>query len=159
MTESGITEDHVLVNHWLRGLNAKTGLHLRLNDQGVCAVGHASGLDCAIEVPDGRGVAYLRIPLMPWAGSPSTLAEYCLTEHFMGINTEGAAFAIDREERELVLWTARRLSSMDEQRLGRLLVELFDTAVRWKVQLEEFCRGQTADTGAHDAREPSFVKA
>ncbi len=152
------SEDHVLVNHWLRALSAKTGLQLHLNEQGVCAIGHTSGLDCAIEVPEGRCRVYLNIPLMPWVGSPAALAEHCLGENFMGINTDGASFAIDRHEGQLVIWITRRLDTLDEASFGTLIVDFFETASRSRQALEDFCRRETSQDNPHPEREQAFLR-
>ncbi len=158
MSQIDIGADHVLVNHWLRGLSAKTGLQLHLNEQGVCAIGHTSGLDCAIEVPDGRGRVYLHIPLMPWAGSPASLAEHCLGENFLGINTDGASFAIDREEGQIVAWITRRLETLTEVSFCTLIVDFFETAAERRRELEEFCRREATQDNPHLEREQAFLR-
>lgn len=136
------SEEHARVNLWLRALGARTGLALQLGPDGVCAVGHSSGLDCAIEVPDGQNTLFLRIPLMAWPSGehPHLLAERCLQENFIGVGAGAACFAIDRAEAELLLWLARPLDTLDETALGLLIVEFFATAVHWKQELEEACR-------------------
>lgn len=141
MTSSQDNPDRVLVNHWLQGIGAKTGLALALDDHGVCAVGHASGIDCALEIPDGEARVYMRAPLMPWRmGEHPLVAEACLAEHFMGMRTSGASFAIDTEEGELVLWKSWALVALDEDRFGQLVVGFLETAAAWRAELEEICR-------------------
>ena len=158
MSQIDSSEDQILVNLWLRGLSAKTGLQLRLNEQGVCAIGHTSGLDCAIEVPDGRGRVYFHIPLMPWAGAPAALAERCLSENFLGINTDGASFAIDRDEGQIVVWITRRLETLDEAQFGKLLVDFFETANHWRQELLAFCQRAMAPADTPLARSEAFLR-
>lgn len=139
-THAGSQEQQT-VNRWLLALGRATGLRLQLSEQGLCAIGHASGVDCAIEVPGGADVVYLRTPLRDWHDNEVPgLAEFCLSEHFLGLRTQGASFAIDRDEAELVLWLSRPLSALDEASFGHWLVQFLDAAVHCRQQLDAFCR-------------------
>jgi len=145
MSLSDGSEERLLVNQWLEALGRDAGLSLRLDAQGLCAIGHVAQLDCAIEVPEGAGTLYLWAPLMPWhEGAHPGLADHCLSAHFLGLHTQGASFAIDREAGELVLWLARPLSSLDAARFAQLLVAFFETAADWRQRLEAFCREAAA---------------
>lgn len=124
--------DRQLVAGWLAVLRGGAAEGLRLRDEGVCAVGHVSGLDCAVEAP-GDGSVYLRTPLMPWrAGADGDLAERCLALHFLGLQTDGACFAIDRDEAALVLWTAWPLSTLDGPAFIGRMAAFMETAARWR---------------------------
>jgi hypothetical protein len=158
MTTSETNEAHVRVNAWLRGLGGRTGLHLNLSDEGVCAVGHASGLDCAIEVPPGGGQLYLRVPLMPWAGQPLELAAHCLQRNLLGVGGEAASLALDTVSGELLLWIMRPLDVLDEDILGRLVLELFACAQECLQGLEEFVREHRAEQEHRQERDPAFVR-
>ncbi|MBL0420132.1 type III secretion system chaperone [Ramlibacter sp. AW1] len=145
MFQPSPSEEQARVNAWLRSLGAKTGLTLQLDDSGLCAVGHDCGLDCAIEVPDGHGMVYLRVPVLPWpsGGQPHVLAEHCLEASFLGMQTGGACFAVDRQDAELVLWTSRPLTALDENSFLAWVLALLETAAEWKQKLDEVYR--TAD--------------
>lgn len=126
----------MLVNQWLAALGARAGLALRLDEEGVCGVGHVSGLDCAIEVPDGSDSVYLRTALMPWPPrQPQRIAEHCLEAQFMGLGTDGASFAIDPRDGELVLWKSVCVAVLDEAALEHLVVSFVDAAARWREDL------------------------
>lgn len=141
MSSTSGAPDHLLVNAWLAALGRRAGLALKLDADGVCAIGHASQLDCALEVPDGAGTVYLRVPLMPWRdGEHPHLAAWCLSEHFLGLATGGASFAIDRDEGELVLWLSRPLAALDEQAFAALVVGFLDQAATCRERLEGACR-------------------
>lgn len=122
-----------LVNHWLVALGARTGLALGLDEEGVCGVGHASGMDCAIEVPDGGSSVYLRAPLMAWPPRQAPLvAQYCLEAQFLGLETQGASFAIDPRDGELVLWRSVPVAVLDAEALATLVVGFIEAAARWR---------------------------
>lgn len=125
-----------LVDEWLAALGARAGLALRLDEEGVCGVGHVSGMDCAIEVPDAGGSVYLRAPLLAWpARQALRIAGRCLEAQFMGLGMDGASFAIDPVDGELVLWQAVRVSDLDEDALARLVVGFIEAAARWREDL------------------------
>lgn len=135
-------EDQALVDGWLRALGARAGLPLQLDAEGVCAIGHSSGLDCAIEVPEGAGTAYLRAPLLPWPpeSAAGALGEYCLSAHFLGLGTAGACFAINPRSRELVIWKALGLSLFDATSFADALLQFLDLAAQWRDELQAFDR-------------------
>jgi hypothetical protein len=88
---------------------------------------------------------------MPWRPDhPARLAERLLTEHFLGMRTNGASFAIDPHEGELVLWKACALSTLDEHSFALLVASFLQSASRWRDELEAAPR--TADHAA----EPGF---
>ncbi len=125
-----------LVNGWLAALGAKAGLALRLDEEGVCGVGHVSGMDCAIEVPDGGNSLYLRAPLVSWPPRQAQrIAEYCLQAQFLGLETDGASFAIDPRDGELVLWKCVPLAVLDEESMATLVVAFIEAAARWRESL------------------------
>lgn len=147
-------EAQARVNKWLAALGARAGLSLRLDDEGVCGVGHVSGIDCAIEVPDGGGSIYLRAPLMPWPPHQAQrIAEHCLEAQFLGLGTDGASFSIDPRDGDLVLWKAVPLAILDEQALATLVVNFLETAVRWRDDLLQ------ADAVAPSGRQAPFLMA
>lgn len=132
-----IDDPRSLVSQWLARLGAAAGLSLRLDEDGVCGIGHASGIDCAIEVPEEGGSVYLRAPLIDWPpGHPGRTAEFCLEAQFLGLGTDGASLAIDPRERELVLWMAVPVSTLDAGAMESLVVRFLETAVRWRDEIE-----------------------
>lgn len=157
MSSTSGAPDHLVVNAWLGSLGRRAGLALTLDAEGVCAIGHASQLDCAIEVPDGAGTVYLRVPLMPWREGREhpQLAAWCLSEHFLGLATGGASFAIDRAEGELVLWLARPLAALDEQAFAAMVVGFLDNAAACRERLEAACREPGAARASHGLDTPT----
>jgi len=88
---------------------------------------------------------YLRVPLMPWReGEHPQLAAWCLSEHFLGLATGGASFAIDRDEGELVLWLSRPLAALDEQSFAAMVAGFLDQAAACQERLEAACRDPRA---------------
>ncbi|TFZ01506.1 type III secretion system chaperone [Ramlibacter rhizophilus] len=147
MHRNTFTDDQQRVDRWLRALGQKAGLPLALDAQGVCAVGHASGLACAVEV--GAGEVFFRVPLMDWEpGHSASLAEFCLGEHFLGLATSGASFAIDRDEAELVLWRSMPLVVLDEASFAAALMDLLEAASHWREQLQGVLHRSLAPSGA-----------
>jgi hypothetical protein len=125
-------DDRAVVNQWLQYLSRRTGIPLALNDDGICAVGHESGLDCVVEAP-GDGSVYLRVGILPWEPEADPdLAERCLIGQFMGRDTHGASFGVDPIDGELVLWQERPLVALDETSFSLLVVQILDTAVQWR---------------------------
>ncbi len=138
--------DTAVVNLWLDYLSRQTHLYLRLDGEGVCTIGHRSGLDCVVEVP-GDGSVYLRVGILPWEPEAYPgLAERCLLAQFMGRETHGASFGVDPVDAELVLWQERTLNSLDEKMFCDLVVQIFESAVHWRSAIpaaEEYA-GQAA---------------
>lgn len=131
-----ISQTRARVSLWLRNLGQNANLVLSLNEEGVCGLGHASGIDCAIEVPEEGGLVYLRAPLAPWP--PSRAIEACeqfLTASFFGMGTEGASFAIDPRDRELILWKGVPVAVLDEEAFDDLLSRFLNTAAWWRDQI------------------------
>lgn len=124
-------ETHI-VNSWLADLSHQIGVPLVLNEEKVCAIGHVSGLDCIVEAPEAQGLILLRAALMPWPPQTPISAEQLLTDCFLGLKTGGAAFAIDAEERELVMWMSRRLAALDADSFMVLIAEFLDHATNWR---------------------------
>ena len=56
--------------------------------------------------------------------------------HFLGLKTGGASFAIDTEERELVMWMSRRLAALDSTSFATMLAEFLEYAAWWKDRLQ-----------------------
>lgn len=140
----------MLVNQWLAALGARAGLALRLDEEGVCGVGHVSGLDCAIEVPEGGDGVYLRTALMPWPPrQPQRIAEHCLEAQFMGLGTDGASFSIDPRDGDLVLWKAVPVAVLDATALEHLVVSFVDAAAQWRDDLLRIDAMPAADTHAN----------
>ena len=140
MSDREPCEEHVLVNRWLGELGLRTGLSLRLDADGVCGVGHSSGLDCAVEVPAGNGRVVLRIPLMGVPEASAPLLEHCLVANFLGLGPECATLAIDPVDRDLVLWALCSLDTLDADRFAAWLVSMFETAQATREDLERFNR-------------------
>jgi hypothetical protein len=132
MTSAHHGEDAAVVNHWLEHLGRETRLALRLDDEGVCAIGHESGLDCVVEAP-GNGSVYLRVGILQWEPEAHPgRAERCMIAQFMGRDTHGASFGVDPVDGQLVLWQERPLISLDEVSFCRLVVHILQNAVHWR---------------------------
>lgn len=136
MSNPDIHEGRAIVSLWLRRLGEGAQMTLALNEEGVCGVGHGSGIDCAIEVPQDGASVYLRAPLAPWPPEQALeVCEHFLTASFFGMGTEGASFAIDPRDRELILWQAVPLAVLDEAAFADLLFRFLDTAAWWRDQI------------------------
>ncbi len=136
MTACRIGEERDEVGRWLRHMGERIGFPLVLDAEGVCAVGHSNGLECAIEVAEARREVFLRVPLMPWPPArPEALAAQCLQAHFLGIDTAGGSFAVDPAGGELVLWASRSLEALDAQAFGSWVADFLEVAGRWRHEL------------------------
>jgi hypothetical protein len=158
MSTSEANEPQVRVNAWLRGLGARTGLDLHLSLDGVCAIGHISGLECVIEVPPDGGQVWLRLPILQWAGQSPELAVHCLQQNLLGIGAEAASLALDTTAGELLLWLVRPLDALDEDRLGLLILDLFACAQECREGLENFVRVHAVQDNPHLEREPAVLR-
>lgn len=114
------------VDQWLAELIPD--LNLKLDAEGVCSVGHDSGLDCGIEVPESAAQICLRIPVAPLATLGSAQLRQCLASHLFGVGTHGALYGIDEATDELVLWRTLDLAGLDATGFAAALLHLFDTA-------------------------------
>lgn len=149
-------DDRSIVDSWLRSLGRILGWPLSLNVQGVCTIGHASGLECAVEVPDEGGCVVLRAPLMAWYPERhQALAAHCLKQQYLGLRTQGASFGIDEEDAELSLWQVMPVAGLDEAGFQGLVARFLDQAAYWQDELEVFCQGtpgeQVRDHSPHAA--------
>jgi len=145
--------DRALVNQWLEDLGRLSRVDLHLDADGVCTIGHESGLDCAVEVP-GNGSVYLRVALLPWEPEDNPdMAERCLLGSFMGISTGGAAFGVDPMDAELILWQERPLVCLDEVSFANMVAQILDNSVRWRRDLEAAEEEATRDD-THERRPP-----
>lgn len=134
-------DDRSIVDSWLRSLGRILGWPLSLNVQGVCTIGHASGIECAVEVPDEGGCVVLRAPLMAWYPERHLeLAVHCLKLQYLGLRTQGAVFGIDEEDSELSLWQVVPVAALDEAGFQGLVARFLDQAEYWQEALEVFCQ-------------------
>ena len=151
MTACRIGEEREEVDRWLARMGEQAGFHLQLDSEGVCAIGHSSGVDGAIELAEARREVFLRVPLMPWPPArPEVLAAQCLQAHFLGIDTGGGSFAIDPAGPELVLWMSRPLDGLGAQAFATWVVQFLEAAGRWR---EVLLALDTQAGGAAEARE------
>ncbi len=134
-------DEHDVVNFWLRTLGDRVRLAIKLDDNGLCAIGNLSGIDCALEVPQDCGKIYLRAPLLALDQCSEAVLRFCLSRHFMGIQSAGAIFAIDEKDSAMVLWMARDLTSLDLESFALMLVDFFEAAEHWKYELENLLNG------------------
>ncbi|MEJ7929105.1 type III secretion system chaperone [Ramlibacter sp. AN1015] len=153
-------DTRALVSLWLRRLGDVAGLSLQLSSEGVCGVGHESGMDCAIEVPEDGGAVYLRAPMLPWPPVHlARIAEHLLTEQFLGLGTDGATFAIDPRDRELVLWKCAPVALLDETSFQQLLMEFIQMAVHWRDELQRIDFAPDPSSDIRSAGEDAFEGA
>lgn len=139
-------DDRTLVNGWLRQLGTQARMSLQLDDQGLCGIGHASGVDCVVEVPDRSGRLYLWSPLLPWPGlHPQLIAERCLGAHFLGAQTGGASFALHPSGTELMFWQIHPIASLDESRFATAVIEFIQQAAQWRDNLQRLDLRPPAD--------------
>lgn len=161
LADNALSDDATVVNQWLEYLGQQTRLALRLNDEGVCTIGHQSGLDCVVEAP-GNGSVYLRVGILPWEPEAHPdQAERCLIAQFMGRETQGASFGVDPEDGELVLWQERQLTTLDEMSFCRFVVQILECAVHWRSAIPT-ANEQAEQTASIDADRPldfSLLKA
>jgi hypothetical protein len=135
MNERAISDDRKRVNAWLHQSAIRSHLEIELNDEGLCAIGHASGIDCALELPEGSGKLYLRAPLLSLHQVSATSLRKCLAEHLLGVRTGGAIFSIDEQEDCLLLWQDASIAQLDAQSFAQWLVDFLRTASFWQEQL------------------------
>lgn len=148
MSFSDSSDEHDVVNNWLRILGARVQVSLQLDQDGLCAIGHLSGIDCALEVPEGCGKVFLRAPLLSLDQCGEATLRFCLAQHLLGINTAGAVFAIDQKEDAIVLWQTRDLAGLDLESFAMMVVEFFEAADHWRYELDALQRPPEAVVAA-----------
>lgn len=156
MNESAISDDRKRVNAWLHQSAIRSHLEIELNDEGLCAIGHASGIDCALELPEGSGKLYLRAPLLSLQQASATRLRNCLAEHLLGVRTGGAIFAIDEQEDCLLLWQDASIAQLDAQSFAQWLVDFLRTASFWQ---EQFLALPAAPAAGATATNPTSASA
>lgn len=140
MSFSDSSDEHDVVNNWLRILGARVQINLQLDHDGMCAIGHLSGIDCALEVPEGCGKIFLRAPILSLDLCNEATLRFCLAQHLLGINTAGAVFAIDQKDNAMVLWQTRDLAGLDLESFAMMVVEFFEAADHWRYELDSLQR-------------------
>jgi len=151
ITMSNTTPARAIVDAWLRQPDIARNVDLCLDEDGVCVIGHASGIDCVVEVPLDQPTLYLSAPLLPLAALDDGLLRACMSAHLLGRATGGATFAIDLDDDQLVLWRANPIAALDGPGFVAGLVEFFTLASQWRARLAE----RIVDNGQNDKGTPA----
>ncbi len=168
MHPSSPSEARARVDAWLDRLGRRSGLHLQLNEDGVCAIGHASGLDLVVQVPPAQGLVLLGVALLELeALRHAGLARECLARQAAALvagggSLGGCVFALDPQTDELLLLRALPVDALDADRFQALVVDTLDTAERWAREFRQFDAAAPAPDAApawHTGREAAAWRA
>lgn len=125
------------VNQWLRELSP-AGATFALDELGVCALADDDGVVVRIEVPEESGRVYLASHLEPWQEhGQSELLVTLMKANFLGLETNGAAFAIDERSARFVLGVSEAVAHLNRQTFETMVGRFFDVRKQWGARLKD----------------------
>ena len=135
------------VADWLQYLSSKTGIALRLDDDGDCVLGYGEDVQVTISSPPRSPFVFLAAPVgsLPSGSGRLTLCEHLLRQNLFFDSTNGAAFAIDGELDRVILNFMMPVASLDSERFENALGIFADTAEQWVSRIRDFA--VTGDAG------------
>jgi len=109
---------------------------LALDEAGMCSLSHQDGFVTMLIAEPASGMLLLSAQLLelPASGREAMLA-MLLRLNFLGIETGGAAFAIDEDERHIYLCHSVPLQRVDPRALVAVIGNFIDTAAGLRQQL------------------------
>ena len=135
------------VDQGLAVLGRALGFPLALGPERACALRLDDGLECSLEVPDGSSLLHLHCPLLP-VPPVDRLAflERVLALNLYGLETGGAALALDPDTDRIVLCWSQPPEGMLPEDLAALIARVIERASGLRAQLEPAARsdGETA---------------
>jgi hypothetical protein len=133
------------VDQGLAVLGRALGFSLELGPEGACALRMDDGLECSLEVPDGSRLLHLYCPLLRVPpGERLAFLERVLTLNLYGVETGGAALALDPDTDRIVLCWSQPPEGMLPEDLAALIAGFIERATALRAQLEPAARGDGA---------------
>ncbi len=133
------TQDRI--NSMLREISYKIGLGLpNLDKNGVCAMRYNDKFNFIMEVPEGSDHLFFYSPLVVHQEGHEQIFKKLLRHNFLCMDTEGATFAIDKENDDIVLCRIHVIGTLDALRLETIINEFLTTADKWNRKLRQWLR-------------------
>lgn len=131
-----------VVNGLLKDLGEILNTELSLDEEGVCAIQHDSGLVLVIEIPKDSSFVYIYTAIQPLTGNEAK--DYVLLEKAMLLNqftikTRGGALSLTPELNSLMFSLAQSIEDCEEEGLIGLFNRFLLTAIEIRNEfIEEF---------------------
>lgn len=147
-----------LARGWVRFLGETMKIPLKLQENGVCAIGYGKGHVCTIEVPADDSPIIVHTELMSLAGSfREPVYARALGFNLYGIETAGCTIALDSKADSLVLCASRGASSLDEKSFASLVGTVITTAVRLRSRLQMEDETRAEPSGGIESDMPYYA--
>lgn len=117
------------VDRAVSSLFAGVTANLRLDDNGMVALGFEDGIEITLEVPQAGPLIYAHSPIVRLpVGGGLAIFEKCLDLNLFRTGVAGGWIALDRESRKLTLCATLPANGIGADTLGAFLAEMFETA-------------------------------
>lgn len=131
-----------VINGWLKelALVLNGDGSLSLASDGVCAIGHESGLVLIIENPVDSPNIYFYTSLMTLTGDPGFdygLMKKALLLNQFGLKTLGGTLSYSSELNSIVLTFIQPIGDCDEKKFIEIFKEFLTTAIRLRKEFAE----------------------
>jgi len=156
-----VTPQIETVNAWLKELASAAEIDsLELNEQGVCAVRFGDRAEIVFEVPDPAASLHLYCPVceIPSDSAAETaLYRRVLEWNMLGLETRGAAFAVDRESNRILLCYSMPLEGAEVTTFQNTLGNFAEVCERFCDELNDADPRPSGNVDAFSTA--NFVKA
>ena len=128
------------IDHFLKELGLKLGIEdIGLNPEGVCAFTYLNSFDLIIEVSEESNTFVIHTPLTTLkSGNNEPLLKKLLSLNFLGIETQGASFALNKDTQEVVLCYNHPIENLQSNTFENLIGNFLEVAEKFWVQLSQY---------------------
>ncbi|MFC0220740.1 CesT family type III secretion system chaperone [Pseudochelatococcus lubricantis] len=132
-------------------LSDRSGVDLRLDPNGNCALEYGPGLELTISSTDAGSALLLHQPVQFMSPAvPESLFRKCMELNLYGTQTYGGALGLDSQSGWIVLAKRLAVDALDPQRLEEALMQFIAAAGHIMGELGEEARKEAVQTPVHD---------
>lgn len=144
------------LNHFLMQLGTDLQLgELKLNADGVCALEASDGAMMIIELPPNGAIMHLHSPILPVpTPAPAAFFSRLLGLNRFGLETRGAAFALDESGNQVILCYSRPVEGLEYSVFVNLLGNFLETVRHWRTTLSQESIPASPEAGASNEPPP-----
>ena len=119
----------------LQSISSRLGTEFGLNEQGACRLVFDDKVTVDIEADEMDDTVYLFTSFILPSGNREALYASLLSANLFGLETGGAAFALDETRGELLLNRVLHVGGMDADLFAGLVERFVDAAEIWRERL------------------------
>jgi hypothetical protein len=120
------------VSGWLQAAGRHSGFQLSLDDDGYCGLQLDEGVQCIVEVIEGRDEVLLYMPLARLPDRPEDAqraTQLALIMNSFGLDSGAGTFGYDPRTNHVLLTLAVRVELLDESLFCSILGEFIDSGM------------------------------